>query len=355
MLDQDDDAVGSANRSADGGSDDDEVRSILLSARTRTMTEHPGHQTVVRTADFEQAVESLRTAFGDVDLRRAEDQPSRFAMESVRVPGITSTRWAFSGVTGGSRVDDEGEPVLLTGVVLGGSAHLWSPQSDVDTSRPFLYPDVADSELARPDFANLGISRSIVEARASAITGVDRFELRFSRTAPIDPAMDVIWRDTMAYAARTAAALVDLPDTVLARAALLDLTATMLLRTFPNTTLDAANQRSVTSPRRSAMRRALQYIDDHLESPLTVPDIARAAGLSTRGLYAGFQRDLGESPMAHLRTARLTAVRDELRQADPATTSVAEVAARWGFVGGSRFTSRYVALFRESPADTLLH
>jgi transcriptional regulator GlxA family with amidase domain len=101
------------------------------------------------------------------------------------------------------------------------------------------------------------------------------------------------------------------------------------------------------------MRRALQYVDDHLGSPITVADIAEAAGLSTRGLYAGFQRDLDETPMAYLRAARLNAAREQLRDADPTTVTVAEVAARWGFVDAARFARRYAALFHESPQETL--
>jgi hypothetical protein len=110
----------------------------------------PAERTAVRTADFEEAVENLRLAFGDVDLRRAESGASRFAMQTFRLPDVISTRWTFSGVTGGSRVDDDGDSVLLTGAVLGGTAHIWSPSDDVDTTRPFLYPDVADSELGEP-------------------------------------------------------------------------------------------------------------------------------------------------------------------------------------------------------------
>lgn len=326
---------------------------MSIAAPERSGEPGPVERLAVRTADFEEAVDSLRRAFGDVDLRPAEHEPSRFALQSFRAPGITSTRWSFTGVTGGSRVIDEDEPVLLTGVVLSGSAHLWSPDTIIDTTRPFLYTDDADSELGRPSFANLGIARSVVEARARAITGLDDFQVRFTRTAPVDAVMERLWRDTMAYAARTAEALVDQPDAAIAHAALLDLTATMLLRTFPNTSLDAANQRSVTSPRRAAMRRALQYIDDNLGAPITVLDIAEAAGLSTRGLFAGFQRDLQVSPMTYLRSARLTAARDELRHADPAHTTVDAVAARWGFLDARRFARHYEALFRESPARTL--
>ncbi len=39
----------------------------------------PPEQTEVQTADFDEAVDNLRSAFGVVDMRRAEQHPSRFA------------------------------------------------------------------------------------------------------------------------------------------------------------------------------------------------------------------------------------------------------------------------------------
>lgn len=243
--------------------------------------------------------------------------------------------------------------MLLTGAVIGGGARIWSPTTEVDTTRPFLYPDVADSALSAPDFANLGIERAIVDERARAVTGLDSFAVRFTRTSPVDAAMDRVWRDTMAYVERTFDSLVDHPDAAIAQTAVVDLVATMLLRTFPNTTFDAANQRNLTAPRRAAMRRAVRFIDDHLAEPITVADVARAAGLSTRGLFAGFQRDLQVSPMAYLRLARLSAARDELQSSNPDAATVDAVAMRWGFVDTVRFTRRYREAFRETPEETL--
>jgi AraC-like DNA-binding protein len=314
-------------------------------------------QIEVRTADFEEAVDGLRRAFGEVDARPTEHRATRFVLRAYRLPEVTSTRWAFSGTTGGTWVDaDEEDSLLLTGLVLGGTARLWSQESDayVDTSRPFLCPRTVDSELDEADFVNLSVTRSAVEARASAITGIDDFRVRFTRTAPIDPVVDRVWRDTMAYAQRSSAALVEHPGAVIARNALMDLTTTLLLRTFPNTTLDAVNQQTVTAPRRKPMRRALQYIDDHLDLPITVPDIAKAAGLSTRGLYAGFRRDLQTSPMAYLRSARLSAAHDELHESNPANTTVETVAVHWGFLDARRFADQYTATYREHPVETLL-
>jgi AraC family ethanolamine operon transcriptional activator len=46
-------------------------------------------------------------------------------------------------------------------------------------------------------------------------------------------------------------------------------------------------------------------------------------------------------------------VRRELRDANPATTQVQDVAARWGFWHLSHFASDYRAMFGELPSDTL--
>jgi AraC-like DNA-binding protein len=317
------------------------------------MEEAHTERSLVQTADFETAVESLRRAFGDVDLRRAEDEVSRFAMRSFRLPGIISTRWTFTGVTGGSRDENAEDPLLLTGLVLGGGAHLWSRRGDVDTDRPFLYPETADSKLDRPDFANLGISRSIVDDRARAIVGRDDFHVRFTGTAPVDRAMDGLWRDTMAYTARTIDTLAGLPDSTIAQAGLLDLVASVMLRTFPSTVLDAIDRPEPARAVTPVLRRAVRYIDDHVDQPISVSDIAAAARLSTRGLYAAFRRDMDTTPMEYLRTARTAAAHLDLLRADPGTTTVTEIALRWGFTHAGRFADRHRLTYGESPTDTL--
>lgn len=307
----------------------------------------------VRRTDFDEIVATLRGAFGGIGLRRDDEQDCGLSLRSAHQPGLTATRCRLSGVAGGSRGGEQPEPAYLTGLLLGGRLRMWTRWEEVDTARPFLHPEPVDTELGRPDVATLALSRSIVEERARALTGSDEFQLRFSGTAPIDATMDRVWRDTMAYTARTVEALGDDPDATIAHAELRDLAATMLLRTFPNTTLDAMNRHDVTGPRGAALRRALRYIDDNLDLPIAVHEIAEAARLSCRGLYATFQRDLQTTPMAYLREARLEAARDELRDADPGVATVAVIALRWGFPHTARFTDRYVARFGEAPEQTL--
>ncbi|WIB77974.1 helix-turn-helix transcriptional regulator [Curtobacterium sp. MCPF17_002] len=105
--------------------------------------------------------------------------------------------------------------------------------------------------------------------------------------------------------------------------------------------------------RNSRVRLATAFLHDHAHEPLSVGDIADAAGLSVRGLQETFQRELGESPMTYLRDTRLDRVHHELQAAEPGTVSVADVARRWGFGHVGRFSGAYTERFGEYPRHTL--
>jgi AraC-like DNA-binding protein len=100
------------------------------------------------------------------------------------------------------------------------------------------------------------------------------------------------------------------------------------------------------------LRKALTLIDEHCAEPLTTADIAEAVGVSVRSLQEGFQRHLGTTPMAYLRTVRLHRVNHELKAPGP-TTSVTDVALRWGVTHTGRLANEYRQLFGESPSATL--
>lgn len=101
------------------------------------------------------------------------------------------------------------------------------------------------------------------------------------------------------------------------------------------------------------VRRARQFIEDHAGEPLTVADIARGADVGVRGLQHGFHRSLGTTPMQYLRHVRLRHAHQDLRNADPSSTTVAQVAARWGFLNQGRFAAQYRELYGVQPAETL--
>lgn len=104
--------------------------------------------------------------------------------------------------------------------------------------------------------------------------------------------------------------------------------------------------------RSRALRRTVAYIEEHLDQPVTVSDMAVAARMSVRGLQVLFQRELGMSPMQYLRRERLAAARADLLAADE-PVGVAVIARRWGFPHTPRFAAQYRAAFGELPSSTL--
>jgi AraC family ethanolamine operon transcriptional activator len=56
--------------------------------------------------------------------------------------------------------------------------------------------------------------------------------------------------------------------------------------------------------------------------------------------------------MAYFQTRRLNAVRQELKAASAGTTTVREIAQRWGFWHTGEFASAYRRLFGELPSHT---
>jgi AraC family ethanolamine operon transcriptional activator len=84
-----------------------------------------------------------------------------------------------------------------------------------------------------------------------------------------------------------------------------------------------------------------------------VRDLCEALGTSWRALDSGFREVYGISPGSYLRIVRLHGVRRALRAADPAGTSVTDIATGWGFFHFGRFSGEYRRLFGEAPSDTL--
>jgi transcriptional regulator GlxA family with amidase domain len=133
-------------------------------------------------------------------------------------------------------------------------------------------------------------------------------------------------------------------------ASLSQLLASSVLAAFPNT---ATTETGPRDARPATIRRALAYIESHLDQAIGVADIAAAAGITVRALQDAFQRHLGTTPLTHLRSLRLAEVRAELLAADPAGCTVVAVAARWGFHHHGRMTAAYRERYGELPSATL--
>ncbi|MDX2484372.1 MAG: AraC family transcriptional regulator [Pseudodonghicola sp.] len=100
------------------------------------------------------------------------------------------------------------------------------------------------------------------------------------------------------------------------------------------------------------LRRAEDYIEARLDQPLTLEEIARAAGTSARSLQMAFRQFRGTTPLNFLRDRRLDKVHQALSKARPGST-VTDIASAWGFTHLGRFSQSYRDRFGQPPSDTL--
>jgi AraC-like DNA-binding protein len=126
---------------------------------------------------------------------------------------------------------------------------------------------------------------------------------------------------------------------------------TALLLSHPHSYSDALGRLDGRIAPRD-VRRAIDYIEAHLDQPITVADIVEATGVAGRTLFMHFRDFKGISPMRYLRDARLRKVRQMLLRADPGA-SVTDIAMSVGFSHMGRFSVEYRRRFGESPSQTL--
>jgi AraC-like DNA-binding protein len=109
-----------------------------------------------------------------------------------------------------------------------------------------------------------------------------------------------------------------------------------------------------TRPGRRTVREAIDLVSAEEEATWTIPELARAAGVTVRALELGFRKELGKTPREFIRDQRLVRAHDELLRANPGDgTTVTAVACRWGFWHAGRFATSYIERFGVRPAATL--
>jgi len=98
------------------------------------------------------------------------------------------------------------------------------------------------------------------------------------------------------------------------------------------------------------LERLESFIRSRPFAPLSLVDLARIAGVTTRTLNAICHRNRGVSPMELLRNLRLEGARDKLLS--DADASITDVALEHGFWHLGRFSAYYRERFGELPRQT---
>ena len=126
---------------------------------------------------------------------------------------------------------------------------------------------------------------------------------------------------------------------------------TVLEGTVHSYTECLARPPSAAPPR--AMRRAMDYMQANVTQPLTVEQIAQAAGCSARALAAACRAERGQTVTSVLRELRLDAARAALLAGDPALT-IGAACVRFGFSNPGRFAALYRQRFGGLPIHARL-
>ena len=101
------------------------------------------------------------------------------------------------------------------------------------------------------------------------------------------------------------------------------------------------------------MIRFEEVLAEHLSQPLRIQQLCELIGVGERTLRSCCAEFLGISPSRYALLRRLKEVRIALREADPVTASIAEIARACGFTELGRFAGLYQTAFGELPSATL--
>ncbi|MBP7002143.1 helix-turn-helix domain-containing protein [Amaricoccus sp.] len=262
-----------------------------------------------------------RASFGEVSLSRLRSAPVRYEREAQHVAAMTDEVFLVTlPVVGAFEFSQRGYEVSCApgGLVLE-RGH-----------EPYRFQYVVPSDLlvmkvgARALGERIGNSKRFGQWVFDARTGLGS-----------------LFSTLLAEAHRCGRGIEGVPRTVVGRQ-LLELLALVL----------AEDQRvlgsSLSVVRAAHLQRAERYIRANFtDADMSPEKVATACGISTRYLH-GLFRDLETTVAQRIRDVRLVAARDALRT--PGTSSLSDVAYRFGFTDQAQFSRLFKQSFGETPS-----
>jgi AraC family ethanolamine operon transcriptional activator len=119
------------------------------------------------------------------------------------------------------------------------------------------------------------------------------------------------------------------------------------------TELDRPEKISSLRKRDLAVDRVVEYVRSNQDLILELAQLCRIARVSERTLQYAFKDRYGIPPNVFVKKWKLNSARRLLLQADPAETTVIDIASRLGFLHQGQFAADYRTLFAELPSNTL--
>lgn len=303
------------------------------------------------TSGVEEARHSMSTLYrAEMDLSVRGAAPFRYDMSALTAEGLTLSRivLAGSGSVGAAAFED----FVLVQIPRGQQQWAVGQEKGLGCV-PFLILPQRQLHVRFADIEMLSVSlrRDVTLAAMRALTGSDRLD-------PNRESVNELRRDprslisTMRYVDHTFRSDPSALSEPLLRAELVRLLVATLISTL--SLVDPPEPGALgqaVGP--SALRRAMTFMDDNADQPVTISDVAAAAHMSVRALQVAFKTGVGRSPTRYLRDVRLNAAHADLLRHAASERTVEQVARRWGFAHTARFAALYRSTYGEYPSQTL--
>ncbi len=214
--------------------------------------------------------------------------------------------------------------------------------------------ELSSATIADVGYVTLQVPWAALCDLAEQGAGVPPGLLRFYSTAPVSAARKsaYISTATFIYEQLLTSGATELHPVLVQ--AMTGLAAAAMLETFPNTTMTSPRLPGPGWVTPASVRRAAAFIDEHACQPVTVTDIAAAAGVTPRALAYAFRRRYNITPAQYQRQVRLERAHLDLLNASPGDgVTVASIARTWGWASPSGFAAAYQQRFGTPPDHTL--
>ncbi len=231
-----------------------------------------------------------RARFGCADPSRVDG-----SVRSAAAGGLCACLMRYGGFGYDAHIGPQSDPHAV--VVLQGDGV-------VCPARGELYFTGGDAFMPPPDLShvtrmhNVGLAMvqvpwAVVGRLAEEATGLPAADLRFESMPPVSAARQAAWARTAGFICHELVSSGITEVSPLMAQEMTQLAAAALLETFPNTTMTVAYTGGPGWMPPAAVRRAAAFIDAHADQPITLADIAAAAGTTGRAVQHAFRRPAG--------------------------------------------------------------
>ncbi|GFG53634.1 hypothetical protein MAGR_50750 [Mycolicibacterium agri] len=317
-------------------------------------------RTTVSTTDSDEAYGLFRQIYVDHQPVCAP------ADENFHMTVSTGTADTVCGghLRGAMRYRGRAEPaaIVTMGVLAGGCITFRSRREEcacgAGDAMAVMFDERSEFTVEDPDVVTLQVPLVRVTQAAQVNFGTLQEDFRLHSVRPVSPTMNEFFARVVHMVTTQLLSPEGLAfEYPLVARQLVDVVITALLNGFANSTMTVDYRPEPGKISAAAVRRAVDYIDEHAAEPIGAADIAAATGTEARELQATFVREHELTPMEYLRRVRLNGAHHDLQTCTPdgddAVATVAAIAHRWGFVNQRLFSALYRAAFGRAPGITL--